>query len=175
MINSVIYSGWVLETSHALWISIHLCGSTRANPAASPPLVYHSEQRRTLVSVSPLFRWKGERPVCPSPPPWVFPQPPARRGYWAGERDCIDFDLNWATFMVNFTRAASRARPIHPEPIGRGEMRFFLHQGIYCSVRTTYAPPRSLWWEMMGPLCTSREWKSRRDGPMILCPGVKGV
>lgn len=39
-----------------------------------------------------------------------------------------------------------------PRAIGRGEMRFFLHWGIYGSVRTTYAPPRSRWREMMGPL-----------------------
>lgn len=37
-------------------------------------------------------------------------QPLNRRG----KRGCIDFDLKWATFMVNFTRAANSAHQFIP-------------------------------------------------------------
>lgn len=109
-------------------MNIYLCGSTRANAATSPPLVYHSEQHGTLVSVSPVFRWRRKRPTRPSHPR-VFPQPPQRWGYWAGERACIDFDLNWATFMVNFTRAASSAHQFTPSHLAEGKWDSFFTGG----------------------------------------------
>lgn len=44
---------------------------------------------------------------------WAL-QPLTHWRYWTGKRGCIDFDLNWATFMVNFTRAASSSHQFTP-------------------------------------------------------------
>lgn len=104
-------------------------------------------------------------PPPPSPPTRVFLQPPEHWGYWAGERACIDFDLNWATFMVNFTRAASSAHQFTPSHLAEGKWDSFFTGGIYSSVRTTYAPPRSLWREAVAPLHASRVWNCRHESP----------
>lgn len=122
-------------------INLYLYGSPSANPAASSSISASViETREPLISVSPARK----PPHHLAPAPASLPATSSALRLLSGQGGaCIDFDLNWATFMVNFTRAASSGAAIHPEPFGRGEMRFFLHWGICGGAETTYMLPRS--------------------------------
>lgn len=41
--------------------------------------------------------------------------------YWTGKRASIDFDRNWATFMVNFTRTADSSQRFTPSHLAEGK------------------------------------------------------
>lgn len=120
-------------------INLYLYGSPSANPAASSSISASViETREPLISVSPAR--KPPHHLAPA----SLPATSSTLRLLSGQGGaCIDFDLNWATFMVNFTRAASSGAAIHPEPFGRGEMRFFLHWGICGGAETTYMLPHS--------------------------------
>lgn len=56
--------------------------------------------------------------------------------HWTGKRGCIDFDLNWATFMVNFTWAVSSAHHFTPSLLAERKLHSFFTWGSTAVWRT---------------------------------------
>lgn len=84
-----------------LFMHVQLC----IHLSSTHQLLYFQGNAGALVCVTGhwLELREGRKPSKP------ILQPLMHWSYWTGKRGCIDFDLNWATFMVNFTRAASSA------------------------------------------------------------------
>lgn len=97
----------------------------------NPQLLYPS----VIYPSQPLFSLKHWSPHLSVTALWMggggekatraFLQPLMHWSYWAGKRGCIDFDLNWATFMVNFTRAASSTLHFTPSHLAEGKWDSF--------------------------------------------------
>lgn len=85
--------------------------------------IYFHRNTGALISVSLVSGWRGEKALQ------AILQPLMHWGYWAGKWGCIDFDLNWATFMVNFTRAASSAQQFTPSHLAAGKWDSFFTWG----------------------------------------------
>lgn len=93
-----------------------------------------------------------------SEPSRTFCKPLMHCSNWTEKKASIDFDRNWATFMVNFARTTSSLQRFAPSRLAEGEMRFFLQSEIHCSVGSRYMLPR---WEMT-PRFHMRRYLGRR-------------
>lgn len=147
-------SAWIFSTSNV---------SSAANGSAA---FLH-------ITVLRLGSWN-----CRAPGPWLlsgwrrsialqdFLQTSnALHSHWTGKKTSIDFDQNWATFMVNFARNASSSQRFTPSRLAEGEMSFFLQSEIHCSVRSRYMRPR---WEMAPRYHTRTRRYLRRHSVQLL-------